>query len=212
MYALQTLMGMPADSVAITLTDSLRLSPRDTARIDLTPVATASVLAAEASLAAAERGVQLQKRSTFQLPSLNVGFEWSDPDQSGILPTIGFAVPLPIFNRNQGPIAEAQAERDRARALLTAARLEARRLLVEGMREREQLIARVVRDRDLIVRAQRVESRSLNAYREGASGLVNVLESRKAAREMLGQYVDDLAALLTINTELRALTQTVSVP
>ena len=44
---------------------------------------------------------------------------------------------------------------------------------------------------------------------EGASALPAVLEARRSAREVLGQYIDDLAALLTVNTELRALTQTV---
>ena len=63
---------------------------------------------------------------------------------------------------------------------------------------------------ELVVRAQRVATRSLTAYREGASALPAVLEARRTAREVLGQYIDDVAALLTVNTELRALTQTVS--
>ena len=52
----------------------------------------------------------------------------------------------------------------------------------------------------------------MTAYREGASALPAVLEARRSAREVLSQYIDDLAALLTVNTELRALTQTVPVP
>ena len=84
--------------------------------------------------------------------------------------------------------------------------------MIEGVRERDQLIARITRDRDLVVRAQRVADRSLTAYREGALGLPAVLEARRNARDVLGQYIDDLAGLLTINTELRALTQTVPVP
>ena len=80
------------------------------------------------------------------------------------------------------------------------------------MREREQLIARIDRDRDLVVRAQRVADKSLTAYREGALALPAVLEARRSAREVLGQYIDDLAALLTVNTELRALTQNAPVP
>jgi outer membrane protein TolC len=87
-----------------------------------------------------------------------------------------------------------------------------RQRLIEGVRERATLIAKIARDRELVVRAQRVADRSLTAYSEGASGLPAVLEARRSAREVLGQYIDDLAALLTINTELRALTQTVSVP
>lgn len=239
LLTVQTLMGIPADSASIMLADSLVLAPRDTVVVRRTldssgmainvppavststgagsPPATGvgrtpSVVAAEANLQAAEMGVALQKRSVFALPSVNVGVEWGDPGQPGYLPLIGLAVPLPLFNRNQGPIAEATAERARAHIQLVAARLEARQRLIEGVKEREALLAKIARDRDLVVRAQRVADRSLTAYREGASGLPAVLEARRSAREVLGQYIDDLAALLTINTELRALTQTVPAP
>jgi cobalt-zinc-cadmium efflux system outer membrane protein len=213
LLTVQTLMGIPADSASIVLADSLVLTPLDTVVVRQPGVGpTPSVAAAEAKLQAAEMGVALQKRGVFALPSVNVGVEWGDPGQAGSLPLIGLAVPLPLFNRNQGPIAEATAERERARIQLVAARLEARLRLIEGVREREQLIAKIARDRDLVVRAQRVADRSLTAYREGAAGLPAVLEARRSAREVLGQYIDDLAALLTINTELRALTQTVPVP
>jgi cobalt-zinc-cadmium efflux system outer membrane protein len=148
----------------------------------------------------------------FALPSLNVGIEWLDPGQPGYLPLFGLVLPIPLFNRNQGPLAEATAEREKARVQLLAVRLEVRLRLIEGVRERDALLVKVARDRDLVIRAQRVADRSLTAYREGASGLPAVLEARRSAREVLGQYIDDLAALLTINTELRALTQTVPVP
>ena len=239
LLTVQTLMGIPASSPSIVLADSLVLTVLDTmivrrtldstgmvigvppavststvagtstiAGVGLTP----GVVAAEANLRAAEMGVVVQKRGAFALPSVNVGVEWGDPGEPGYLPLIGLAVPLPLFNRNQGPIAEATAERERARIQLVAARLEARQRLIEGVKEREALLAKIVRDRDLVVRAQRVADRSLTAYREGASGLPAVLEARRSAREVLGQYIDDLAALLTINTELRALTQTVPAP
>jgi outer membrane protein TolC len=285
LLTVQTLMGIPADSVGIILADSLALSSPDTVSIrqpidgaggvivvppavgtspvsvpSSTPTSarpgaaaaasgaaqgstagmssgaatvpsgaattggvsqptgrgggTPSVVAAEANVQAAELGVALQQRSTFVLPSLNLGVEWGDPSggEPGYLPLIGISIPLPLFNRNQGPIAEARAERDRAVAQLSAARLEARQRIIEAVREREQLIARVERDRDLVVRAQRVADKSLTAYREGASALPAVLEARRSAREVLGQYIDDLAALLTVNTELRALTQNAPVP
>lgn len=234
LLTVQTLMGIPADSVAIILADSLVLTSRDTlverrvmdssaVAIALPPSApgatatssisaTPSVAAAEATLRAAELGVSVQKRGAISLPSVNFGVEWGDPSEPGYLPLIGLAVPLPLFNRNQGPIAEATAERERARIQLLATRLTVRQRLIEGVREREALLVKIARDRDLVIRAQRVADRSLTAYREGASGLPAVLEARRSAREVLGQYIDDLAALLTINTELRALTQTAPVP
>jgi len=230
LLTVQTLMGLPADSVTLVLADSLRLTSTEMSALpspagvpteaQAFPVAIDSlaavpaVAAAAAALQASELAMTRERRSVFELPALSVGVEFGDPTgaEPGLLPTVGIVLPLPLFNRNQGPIAEAGAERERARAELIAARLETRQRLVEGRREREALLARVARDSDLVARAQRVAARSLTAYREGASALPAVLEARRSAREVLGQYIDGLAALLTVNTELRALTQTVPVP
>jgi cobalt-zinc-cadmium efflux system outer membrane protein len=215
LLTVQLLMGMSADSTEIVLADSLSLTGADTTALaasNPTAAGVPSVAAAQAAVDAAEAGIALQRRSVFNLPSLSVGFEFGDQADPGLLPTIGVAIPLPLFNRNQGPIAEAQAERDRTRVQLLAVRLEVRRRVNEGTRERNALIARVVRDRDLVTRAQRVATRSLTAYREGAAALPAVLEAQRSAREVLAKYIDDLAALLTVNTELRALTQSASAP
>jgi cobalt-zinc-cadmium efflux system outer membrane protein len=242
----QTLMGIPADSIVIVLADSLRLAPAatetmlrsidSTADVILPPAApaapamlpvtvpsqtvsqpptmgaTPSVAAAEASLQAAELAVRAERRNVIPFPTLILGLEWDDAAEvppNRKMPLIGFSIPVPLFNRNQGPIATAEAERARASATLAATRLAARQRFVEGLRERESLRARVARDQELVVRAERVAAKSLTAYREGASALPAVLEARRTAREVLGQYIDDLAALLTIQAELRALTQPV---
>lgn len=218
LLALQALMGLSADSVAIVLADSLRpaSSVTDTllatfagAALPRAPVPP-SVRSAEASLQAAELAIVRERRSVLGLPAVTVGVEHGDPsgDEKGLLPVVGIALPLPLLNRNRGPIAEATAERDRARAELALARLEARQRFLEGVREREQLLARVARDSSLVLRAQRVAARALTAYAEGASALPAVLEARRSAREVLAQYIDDVAALLIVTTELRALTQT----
>jgi outer membrane protein, heavy metal efflux system len=173
-----------------------------------------SVRSAEASLQAAELAIARERRTVFGLPALSVGVEFGDPagDETGLLPTVGVVLPLPLFDRHRGPIAEATAERDRARAELAIARLEARQRLMEGLRERQQLLARVARDSTLVLTAQRVAARALTAYAEGASALPAVLEARRNAREVLAQYIDNVAALLIVTTELHALTQTVPTP
>ena len=222
LLALQTLMGIPSDSVAIVLADSLRpaSSAADTALTSFAATtlprgpAPPSVQSAEASLQAAELAILRERRSVIGLPAISVGVEFGDPkgDEPGLLPTVGVVLPLPLLDRNRGPIAEATAERDRARAELSAARLEARQRLVQGLREREQLVVRVARDSALVQRAQRVASRAITAYAEGASALPAVLEARRSAREVLAQYIDDMAALLIVTTELRALTRTLPEP
>lgn len=237
LLTVQALMGLPADSVAIELTDSLSYPPASDGSVfgpdtlggaaalardatlgalpDSGSVAvlngTPFVAAAEASVEAAELAVSREHRMVWGVPSLQVGVDWGDPANdppNKLLPMVGVAIPLPLLDRNRGPIAQAQAERAHARVELTLARLDARQRLVEGARERATLLQQVARDRDLVGRADRVAARSLEGYREGAMALPAVLEARRAAREVLIQYINDLAALLTVDAELRALTRT----
>jgi cobalt-zinc-cadmium efflux system outer membrane protein len=178
--------------------------------------ATAGVAAAEASLQSAEAAIVRERRSVFGITSFQVGVEWGDPTidppDNEKLYLFGISIPIPLFSQNQGAIAQATAERDRARAELARVRLETRQRIVESYRELASLRARVARDQDLVVRAERVAAKSLTAYREGASALPAVLEARRTAREVLGQYIDDLTALMTLQSELRVLGQPISPP
>jgi cobalt-zinc-cadmium efflux system outer membrane protein len=197
--------GQPAPAAGVTTGAATSLSPAPSVI-----AAAPSVAAAEATLQAAELAVTRERRSVFGVPSVQIGVEWDDQSfdpPSKKLPLFGVSIPLPLFDRNRGPIALAQAERDRARADLAATRLLAKQRLIEGLRERESLRARITRDQNLVASAERVAAKSLTAYREGASALPAVLEARRTAREVLGQYIDDLAALMTLESELRALTQ-----
>lgn len=231
LFTVQTLMGLSPDSLVIVLADSLTLTAADTSRLGPMPMAVSdsaslgslaaaldvapTVAAASASVQAAELAVARERRLVWGVPSLQVGVDWGDPANdppNKLLPLVGVSIPIPLLDRNRGPIAQAEAERDRARAELALARLDARQRLVEGMREREALLQQVARDRDLVARANRVASKSLQAYREGAMALPAVLEARRSAREVLAQYIDDLASLLTVDAELRALTRTTPVP
>jgi cobalt-zinc-cadmium efflux system outer membrane protein len=235
LLTIQALMGLPPDGVSITLADSLAypaaevaaaprlladslgVLPRASSDTSLVAVLGSMpfVAAAEASVQAAELAVAREHRMLWGLPSLQVGVDWGDPANdppNKLLPLVGVAIPLPLLDRNRGPIAQAEAERDRARTELTLARLEARRLLVEGTRERATLERQVARDRSLVAAADRVASKSVEAYREGAMALSAVLEARRAARDVLAQYIDDLAALLMVDAELRALTRTTPTP
>ncbi len=241
LLTVQVLMGLPADSVAIVLVDSLVL-PRGSEPAVATSATAASasgtssgagslgalpdsslmaaayaapaVAAAEATVQAAELAVAREHRMVWGVPSLQLGVDWGDPANdppNKLLPLVGVAIPLPLLDRNRGAIAQAEAERDRARAELRIAQLEVRQRVVEGTRERDVLTRQVLRDRDLVARADRVATKSLEAYREGAMALPAVLEARRTARDVLAQYIDDLAALLTVEAELRALTRTMPI-
>ena len=202
---LQAVLGMTNDGLQIQATDSLVMPPEAAL-----PSKTLNEIAASAALESAALAERLQRRSVWSQPSVSLGFEYKDPDQAGLLPTFGLGIGLPLFNRNRGPIAQAEAERLRAEAELRLAQVEARNDIAHATRERENALARAARDQALVASANRVVSMSLTAYQEGASSLSNVLEAQRTARDVLSQYVDDLASAWIATAELRALAASAS--
>ena len=197
---LQAVLGMTDGQLAISATDSLAAPPAAAM-----PGQTLNETAATMSLESATLAARLQHRSIFSTPSISLGFENHDPGQPGILPTFGLGLALPLFDRNRGAIAQAEAERARAAAELTLAQVEARNQVAHALRERENALSRAARDQRLVVSANRVAAMSLTAYREGAASLPNVLEAQRNARDVLAQYIDDLSNAWIATAELRVL-------
>ena len=206
---LQTVIGMSTQDANVDAVDSLTGpgSPSAQASGQLLPTA-----AAEAELRSATLGLRLQRRSLFSATTVTGGFETHDPsgDEKGILPVFGFSIPFPLFNRNGAQIAVAQADQARAQAERDIADIENRAAVTRAERERTIALASVARDETLIASANRVAALSLTAYREGAAPLATAIEAQRNAREILAQYIDDLAAAWIATAALRVRTLTVS--
>lgn len=207
---LQLAIGLTGDSVEAVPADSLTLPPA----ADPGGGEPLVVAAAAAGLRAATLGLTAERRAALGVPSLLAGVEAHDPTGSepGLLPIVGLALPLPLFDRNRGALATASAERERAVAELALARLESRVEIAQARRAQSAALGRVARGKTVVESALRVASMSLTAYREGASTLPNVLEAQRNARDILAQYVDDLARAWIATATLRALTLTDSTP
>lgn len=209
---LRTVMGLPAGTGPLVIVDSLKPPPADSIMAYAgTPL---PVAAAQQTLTAAELALRLERRNVIGSPAVLAGIDTHDPSDAepGILPVFGFSIPLPLLNRNRGPIAQAQAERARATAELTLARLETDAKITRALRERTAFLARVARDQQLLASANRVAAMSLTAYRAGAASLPNVFEAQRNARDVLAQYIDDVAAAWIAESNLRLLTLTTSSP
>ncbi|MEP6495095.1 MAG: TolC family protein [bacterium] len=199
---LQGVLGMVSDRIEINVSDSLAAPPPATVAGQFTLIEAA----ASRSLESATLVARLQHRSIWSTPSVSLGFEYHDPGgQTGILPTFGLGIGIPLFDRNRGAIAQAEAERARAAAELALARVETKNRITHAVRERENALSRVTRDQQVMTSANRVVTMSLTAYREGASSLPNVLQAQRTARDVLTQYIDDLAAAWIATAELRVL-------
>ncbi|MGH7523371.1 MAG: TolC family protein [Gemmatimonadales bacterium] len=209
---LQALLGLTGDSASVRPVDSL-VVPETIGALPAALPPTASplqVASSRAELEAATLTARVQRRSILGSPGITFGFETGEPSgaEPGLLPTFGVAVPLPIFNRNRGPIAEADAARARANAELAIARQES---ALQLGRTRAALVAaasRLARDRQLLQSADRVIAMALAAYREGASPLASVLEAQRSAREVRTGYIDDVANALVAAATLRLLSLT----
>ncbi|MFI5208047.1 MAG: TolC family protein [Gemmatimonadales bacterium] len=208
---LQVAIGLTADRIVVTPSDSLFLPSDDSTMSAGTPLV---VAAAEAALVSADLAARFQHQSALPVPAITFGFERGDPTgaEPGVLPTFGVAIPIPLLNRNGGAIAQAEAERDRAQAELEATRLESAARIAGTRRVRQVALARVERDARLVESANRVAAMSLRAYREGAVSLPSVLEAQRNAREILTQYVEDLASAWNAAAALRVYTMSTVQP
>lgn len=210
-FDLQSVMGLDTNRIAVMPSDSLTLPPTSPPP-DAIPAFTLPVAAARQALSAADISVRVQRRSIFTPFSLQAGVEWRDPSQLGPLPTFGFSIPLPMLNRNRGPIAQAEAERARARAELALTLFQTQATIGRAARQRNVALEKLQRDRLLVESANRIVAMSLVAYREGAQALATVLEAQRNAREILFQYVSDLADVWISTATLRLYALTVPAP
>jgi cobalt-zinc-cadmium efflux system outer membrane protein len=203
---LATVTAVPSGSIA-SLADSLVLPDTSFSQAVGTPL---QIAAADQSVIAAERAVSAEHRSVFGSPAVMAGFETHDPsgDETGILPTYGITIPIPFLNRNRAGIATANAELVRARAELSVTQVEYNATLARVKRGRSIAYQRAILDRQLLASANRVAAMSVRAYREGAFPLSNVFEAQRSARDILRQYVDDLADVWIADALLRVLTLT----
>jgi len=195
---LQAMMGMPSAVPTIVLADSLASLPALAPPVSVDgaapPLRTA---AAEADVQARTASVAVERASRWAAPSVTGGVEWHDPTggEKGYLPTIGISIPVPLWDRNRGPILAAQAGLQRAQAELEAAQREGAAALAAAERSRAAAAVSVERGRALLAHAERVVALSTQGYREGAFPITTVIDARRAARDVLRQYVLDLAAL-----------------
>ena len=136
---------------------------------------------ARATQSQAETTTRLQR--ALRTPNLTIGGGYQNNFGSdGVV--VGVTVPLPFFNRNEGGIARADAERRAADARLTATslaiRLDVQRALnaVETNRARVDYI-----EREYLSNAQESRDIVLASYRLGVANLIDFLDAQRAFRD-----------------------------
>jgi cobalt-zinc-cadmium efflux system outer membrane protein len=129
-------------------------------------------------------------------PDLNLGAGYRRLHDDGSNSFLVWAsVPIPLFNRNKGGVAEATARLTQSEAELDATRQrlngELRQLLV-GLQTQRELIV-MLREQVIPPAQQAMEEIDL-AYRLGSQPYINVLDAQRTLSELQGQLIDALVA------------------
>ena len=126
---------------------------------------------------------------------------------SGRSNSLGFFVsaPLRVFDRNQGAIARADAEREQLARQIAARRAQV--LSDVQIAYNEYVVSRGLLadiERDLIAPARSTREISTYTYRAGGSSLLEVLDAQRAFNDTMQSYLDAQAAVRRGATRLNA--------
>jgi cobalt-zinc-cadmium efflux system outer membrane protein len=158
------------------------------AALDALVDARADVRAARARLRAAEEGVRLAL--SLRTRDVTVGVQAEHYPQNGANSygtgnSFGIAVQIPLYLRNQyeGEIRNAEAQQDSARESLQKVRMAARSELAKSRDEARVAAAALRRyDEELLPAAKRSAEAAEYAFRNGAIGVMDVLDARRTRR------------------------------
>lgn len=144
------------------------------------------IAAARGELTRADTETRLQR--ALRTPNLTVGGGYQRDFGSNAV-VFGATVPLPLFNRNAGGVARAQAERrlaeSRSAAVTAAIALDVQQAVnaVEINRARVQYI-----EREYLKNARESRDIVLASYRVGTADLIDFLDAQRAFRDTLRTY------------------------
>jgi len=124
----------------------------------------------------------------------------------GLQASAEIGVQLPIFNRNQGNIAAARAEAERATLAVERARLELRARLAAAFREYQDSLAAIERYKtQMIPSAQRAYDLYLNSFRQMAAAYPQVVITQRNLFQLQEDYVSTLVNAWQRAVEIQSL-------
>ncbi len=175
----------------------------------------ADVLGALARYAVAESSVALEVERRSSGLHLGPGYQW---DQGQNKWTVAFAFELPLFNRNEGPLAEAEAHRHEAAAQLAivqaqvlgeidgaVAAVESAQAQADGLRPLQAMLNNQLKQVEARVRAGGADQLELkNAQLEAAMGTQDCIEANLHYLQACGPLEDALQQMPIANLDALA--------
>jgi len=145
--------------------------------------------------AAARGGLLLARRERLPVPALSGGTQVTQ-DVHGTSAFVGFSIPLPFFDHNQGAVAKATAQIDAANLLIQAgmgeARAEIERAAVVLNKRRDALQAL---EGAVMGRLPTLRRMAEDAYREGSADILELLDANRSLKDFQLARVQQLEAV-----------------
>jgi cobalt-zinc-cadmium efflux system outer membrane protein len=155
-------------------------------------------------VAAREARIELARAQRAPDLELELGYRRLQEEEANTL-VGGLRVPLPLFDRNQGSIAAAEAEARRAQAEMSLGRIELDTALAESHSRASRAGARArALTRDLLPTAERAFEEIREGYEQGRFSYVDLLEARRALTGVRRQRIQALTQhhLAVVDLEL----------
>lgn len=134
----------------------------------------------------AETSTRLQRALRSPMPTVGGGYKHNGGNGTLVF---GVTVPLPLFSRNQGPIARGEAERRAAEQRATAVERQAALEIQQAVNAVEINRARVSYiEREYLGNAREARDVVLASYRLGAADLIDLLDAQRAFRDTSRTY------------------------
>jgi cobalt-zinc-cadmium efflux system outer membrane protein len=188
------------------VTGDLAAAPTAVAYNDVLQVATGSntdLMRVDREIAVERRRTSLLRAERTPTPVVSVGGVFNAPGEFNAGASAGLGLTIPLFNRNQGEIAQStatlsqlQAERDAVFRTMESS--------VYGAWTRLEALAKqvqVYRDR-LVPTATSLESLAEESYRAGRSSVLTVLDAQRNLRDVRREYLQALADYQTAIADL----------
>jgi cobalt-zinc-cadmium efflux system outer membrane protein len=152
---------------------------------------------------AADANIEKAKAERWPIPALQVGTAYTD-NPYGLATYVGLAVDVPIFDRGQGGMARAAANKHTAilnREYLLASTHQELERAVEVLKRRRETLASF--EKQVVEPLVTIRQMSEDSYRFGKTSLLELLDASRSRTEIKSSYIDLLVG--EIEAELDAM-------
>jgi outer membrane protein, heavy metal efflux system len=160
---------------------------------------------ASAAIGAREAVLDLEVANRKPDLTFSAGFRRLNAENRQVL-VAGVSIPLPLFDKRLGAIAEARARLDQSRAEQRSAEWRLRAALTQARHEHDTaLLEATALNRDALPAAKEAASAMEEGYRLGKFDFINVLDAQRTYAELQGRYIAAVASGMKAAIEIERL-------